>query len=31
MMVKRNLIRDARGLEIGGDPWMTHFTRPSHS
>ena len=30
-MVKRIPIRDARGLEIGGDPWMTYFTKPSHS
>ena len=31
MMVKRIRTGDARGLEIGGDLWMTHFTRPSHS
>lgn len=31
MIVKRNPLKDARSLEIGGDPWMTHFTRPSHS
>ena len=31
MIVKWNPMRYARSLEIGGDPWMTHFTRPSHS
>lgn len=31
MMVKRNPMRDNRSLEISGDPWMTHFTRQSHS
>jgi|GEM_PF-4172915 hypothetical protein len=31
MMVKRSLFKDTRNLVIGSDPWMTHFTRPSHS